>query len=35
MQQTVPGFKVGPKIREWWNKFGERDSFQEVFEVLH
>lgn len=35
IQQTVPDFKIGPKIREWWNNFGKRDSFQEVFKVLH
>ncbi|KAI9696750.1 MAG: hypothetical protein M1836_005112 [Candelina mexicana] len=35
IQQTVPGFRLGPKIRQWWINFGKRDSFQEVFNVLH
>ena len=35
IQQTVPDFKLGPKIQEWWSNFSKRDSFQEVFKVLH
>lgn len=35
IQQTVPDFKTGPKLREWWDNFGKRDSFQEVFKELH
>lgn len=35
IQQTVPGFAIGPKLREWWSNFGKRDSFQEVFKELH
>lgn len=35
IQRTVPDFRIGPKLREWWNNFGKRDSFQEVFKELH
>jgi len=35
IQLTVPDFKLGPRIREWWSNFGKRDSFQQVFNVLH
>lgn len=35
IQKTVPGFKVGGKIRQWWSTFGERESFKKVYPVLH
>jgi len=35
IQKTVPGFKIGPKTREWWSNFGKRDSFRQVFATLH
>ena len=35
IQQTVPDFTVGPRIREWWGNFSKRESFRKVFETLH
>ncbi|KAL8920853.1 MAG: hypothetical protein Q9208_006025 [Pyrenodesmia sp. 3 TL-2023] len=35
VRRTVPDFQIGPKTRRWWTNFGERDSFREVFKVLH
>jgi glutathione S-transferase len=35
VQKTVPGFKVGGKIRQWWSTFGERESFKQVYPALH
>ncbi len=35
IKQTVPEFRIGPKLRKWWNNFGKRDSFQDVFKELH
>lgn len=35
VQKTVPGFAIGPKTQRWWYNYTERDSFKEVFPVLH
>ncbi|KAK6379374.1 hypothetical protein LTS17_006292 [Exophiala oligosperma] len=35
VRKTVPGFKVGPKVRQWWKTMQERESFKKVFPVLH
>lgn len=33
--KTVPGFKVGGRIKEWWANMSKRQSFQEVYPNLH
>lgn len=35
VRKSVPGFKVGEKIRQWWSTFGERESFKKVYPALH
>ncbi|KAL8752779.1 MAG: hypothetical protein Q9184_005627 [Pyrenodesmia sp. 2 TL-2023] len=35
VRRTVPDFTLGPKTRQWWANFGERDSFRDAFKVLH
>ncbi|MCJ1252951.1 hypothetical protein MMC24_000757 [Lignoscripta atroalba] len=36
IRETVPEFSgVGEKIKAWWERFGERECFKEVFERLH
>ncbi|KEF59474.1 uncharacterized protein A1O9_04318 [Exophiala aquamarina CBS 119918] len=35
VQKTVPGFKVGGKIRQWWSTFGQRESFRKIYPALH
>ena len=35
LQKSVPGFKIGPRTREWWRTFGKRDSFKQVFPTVH
>lgn len=35
IQKTVPGFKVGPNMREWWANVSKTDSFKAVFPKLH
>ncbi|KAL7892362.1 hypothetical protein HDV63DRAFT_265034 [Trichoderma sp. SZMC 28014] len=35
IQKTVPDFKIGPKIREWWANLAKTESFKEVFPTLH
>ena len=35
VRKSVPGFTVGPRIKEWWGNFSERASFKKVFPVLH
>jgi glutathione S-transferase len=32
---SVPGFQIGENIKAWWENFGGRDSFREVYGVLH
>jgi len=33
--KTVPGFKVGDRIKQWWANMSERESFKEVYPNLH
>lgn len=33
--KSVEGFRVGPKIKEWWGRVIVRDAFEKVFPVLH
>jgi glutathione S-transferase len=33
--KTVPGFKVGDRIKEWWANISQRESFKEVYPSLH
>lgn len=33
--KSAPGFKVGPRTREWWATMGKEKAFQEVFPTLH
>lgn len=33
--KTVPRFKVGARIKEWWMNMSKRDAFKEVYPVLH
>ncbi|KAL7920243.1 hypothetical protein ACQKWADRAFT_163661 [Trichoderma austrokoningii] len=35
VQKTVPDFKIGPKIREWWANIAKTEAFKEVFPILH
>lgn len=35
IRKTVPQFRIGMKTREWWLKFGERESFRKVYAKLH
>ncbi|KAH8893080.1 hypothetical protein GQ53DRAFT_793771 [Thozetella sp. PMI_491] len=35
IQQSVPGFEIGPKTRAWWANFTKRESFQRVYPTLH
>ncbi|KAI2639943.1 hypothetical protein GGS26DRAFT_587394 [Hypomontagnella submonticulosa] len=35
VQKTVPDFKVGPKIKEWWSNIAKRQSFKEVYPRPH
>jgi glutathione S-transferase len=35
IQKSVPGFKVGPRTREWWANIAATDAFKKVFPVLH
>ncbi|KAM0257232.1 hypothetical protein ACHAQJ_004470 [Trichoderma viride] len=34
IQKTVPDFKLGPKIKEWWSNIAKTEAFKEVFPVL-
>ena len=34
MQKSVPDFRVGNKVKTWWNIFRERKSFDKVFKPL-
>ena len=33
--KTVPGFRVGHRIKEWWGHISQRESFKEVYPKLH
>jgi hypothetical protein len=33
--KTVPGFKVGDRIKEWWMNMSKREAFKEVYPNLH
>lgn len=33
--KTVPGFKIGDRIKEWWANMSRRESFKEVYPNLH
>jgi hypothetical protein len=35
IQKTVPDFKIGSNIREWWANIAKTEAFKEVFPVLH
>lgn len=35
IQKSVPDFKVGPRVKEWWSNIVQRDSFKAVFPELH
>ncbi|KAL6853223.1 hypothetical protein J3F83DRAFT_756229 [Trichoderma novae-zelandiae] len=35
IQKTVPDFKIGPKIKEWWLNISETEAFKKVYPTLH
>lgn len=35
VRKTVPGFSVGPKVRQWWKTVQDRESFKKIYPVLH
>ncbi|KAL6889164.1 hypothetical protein GGI43DRAFT_416602 [Trichoderma evansii] len=35
IQKTVPDFKIGSNIKEWWSNIAKTEAFKEVFPVLH
>ncbi|KIW09790.1 hypothetical protein PV08_11890 [Exophiala spinifera] len=35
VRKTVPGFSVGPELRQWWKTIQERESFKKIYPVLH
>ncbi len=35
IQKSAPGFRVGPKTRQWWSNIAATRSFKTVFPVLH
>ncbi|UKZ91500.1 uncharacterized protein TrAFT101_006477 [Trichoderma asperellum] len=35
IQKTVPDFKIGSKIKEWWSNIAKTEAFKEVYPVLH
>lgn len=35
VRKSVPEFRIGHKTKEWWSNFSKRESFKEIFPVLH
>ncbi|KAI0379624.1 hypothetical protein F5Y04DRAFT_259493 [Hypomontagnella monticulosa] len=35
VQKTMPDFRVGLKIKEWWSSIGKTQAFKEVYPRLH
>ncbi|KAL3449890.1 hypothetical protein BJX65DRAFT_305905 [Aspergillus insuetus] len=35
IHQSVPGFEVGGRIKEWWANISQRESFKECYPALH
>jgi glutathione S-transferase len=35
IQKSVPTFKIGPKLREWWKNYTSRVAFKEIYPELH
>jgi hypothetical protein len=35
IRKSVPSFKIGPKLRTWWNNYTSRAAFKEIYPELH
>ncbi|CEL00432.1 hypothetical protein ASPCAL00034 [Aspergillus calidoustus] len=35
IQHSVPGFRIGERIKEWWANMSKRESFKQCYPALH